>query len=203
MKKSLFLGTLLLLSLPLLSHADEWRGQSTMSQTQMEYIMKVNCDDYTGDAKNYCLEKKRQATLMQSMLAGTSNGTGVALPPPPREKREWRDMSRSPRDGSGTMIPRPPRDASGANLEKDTKGLMLAIGALSPADRETLIKMIKDYLVSKGVDPVKYAEKRDEIKEVRKDTREAVKDMRDAKRDEMKAKIRDLRSNGSGSWSTR
>lgn len=115
-------------------------------------------------------------------------------------------MPKPPKDGSGMMMPRPPRDGSGTNLEKDTKGLMLAIGALSPADRETLVKMIKDYLVSKGIDPAKYAEKRDEIKEVRKDTREAVKEMRDAnrdeikqKRDEMKAKIRDLRSNGSGS----
>jgi hypothetical protein len=45
----------------------------------------------------------------------------------------------------------------------------MAIGALSPADRATLVKMIKDYLLSKGVDPAKYTEKRDEIKEIRKE----------------------------------
>lgn len=183
-----------------------------MSQAQMEYIMKINCDDFTGDAKNYCLEKKRQATLMQGMLAGTTSGTGVALPPPPREDRDGRDMSRPPRDGSGTMMPkppkdgsgmmmpRPPRDGSGVNLERDSKGLMLAIGQLSPADRETLVKMIKDYLASKGIDPAKYAEMRDEKKDMKKDTREAVKDMRDTtreeikkKKEEMQAKIKDMK----------
>lgn len=89
---------------------------------------------------------------------------------------------------------------SGSIGERETKGLMLAIGALSPTDRATLVKMIRDYLVSKGVDPAKYAEKREEIKEYRKDAHEDIKDMRKknqeaikVKREEMKAKIKDMK----------
>jgi hypothetical protein len=91
---------------------------------------------------------------------------------------------------------------SGSVTERETKGLMLAIGALSPADRATLVKMIRDYLVSKDVDPAKYAEKREEIKEVRKEGREEIKDMKKKnkeemkdKRDALKAKIKELRKN--------
>ena len=202
MKKSLFLGTLVLMSLPLLSRAEEQRNPPPMTQAQLEYLAKVNCDDFTGDAKNYCLEKKRQAAVMQTMLSGSGTGSGTMLPPPPREDRDSKDRPRPPRDGSGTMMP-PPRDGSGASMERDGKGLMLAIGQLSPADREALIKMIKDYLVSKGIDPAKYAEKRDEIKDMKKDMRDEAKDMRKAtreeiqkKRDEMQAKIKEMRGNG-------
>jgi hypothetical protein len=92
---------------------------------------------------------------------------------------------------------------SGSMTERETKGLMLAIGALSPADRATLVKMIRDYLVSKGVDPAKYAEKREEIKEVRKEGHGEIKDMRKKnkeemkdKRDALKAKIKEMRGNG-------
>jgi hypothetical protein len=102
---------------------------------------------------------------------------------------------------TGTTMPKPPM-GSGAMMEHETKWLMLAIGALSPADRATLVKMVRDYLVSKGIDPAKYAEKRDEIKEVRKDTHEDIKDMkkvnRDAvkeKREAMKGKIQEMRKN--------
>ena len=107
--------------------------------------------------------------------------------------------------GTGTTqsgVVRPPM-GTGAMMERELKGLHLAIGQLSPADREALIKMIKDYLVSKGIDPAKYAEKRDEIKDMKKDMRDEAKDMRKAtreeiqkKRDEMQAKIKEMRGNG-------
>ena len=102
---------------------------------------------------------------------------------------------------------------SGAMMEQETKGLILAMGQLAPADRATLVKMIKDYLVSKGIDPAKYAEKRDEIKEVRKETRVEIKETRKAteeelknarkklqeaakaKREEMREKIKSIRGN--------
>ena len=224
MKKSLFLGALVLMSLPLLSRAEEQRNPPPMTQAQLEYLAKVNCDDFTGDAKNYCLEKKRQAAVMQTMLSGSGTGSGTMLPPPPREDRDSKDRPRPPRDGSGTMMP-PPRDGSGASIERDGKGLMLAIGQLSPADREALIKMIKDYLVSKGIDPAKYAEKRHEIKDMKKEMKEKMKDMRKEcrekmkdlrettreqikeKREEMKDKIREMRGGmmppASGSGTTR
>jgi hypothetical protein len=103
---------------------------------------------------------------------------------------------------TGTTIPKPPM-GSGAMMERETKGLMLAIGALSPADRATLVKMIRDYLVSKGIDPAKYADMRDEIKEVRKEGRDEMKDMKKKnheeikeKRDEMRSKIKEMKGNG-------
>ena len=80
----------------------------------------------------------------------------------------------------------------GSGMEHDGKGLMLAIGALSPADREILMKMVRDYLLSKGIDPVKYAEMREEIKDMRKDTHDEIKDMRKSGRDE----IKDMRKSG-------
>ena len=99
-------------------------------------------------------------------------------------------------------------------MERDTRGLMLAIGALSPADRATLVKMIRDYLISKGIDPAKYADKgwdgtikggKAEISEIKKDTREEIKDMRQttrdamkAKRDEMMTKIKEIKGNSEG-----
>ncbi len=92
-------------------------------------------------------------------------------------------------------------------IERELKSLHMAMAQLSPADREALVKMIKDYLVSKGIDPVKYAEKRDEIKELRKDTREDVKEMRKktreatkAKREEMREKIKEIRGNGKATF---
>lgn len=96
---------------------------------------------------------------------------------------------------------------SGIEMEHDNKGLMLAIGQLSPADRTTLTKMIRDYLDSKGIDPAKYAEKREEIKAIKTETREAIKEVKKektqiikTKREKMRSKIREIRENsGSGS----
>ena len=103
---------------------------------------------------------------------------------------------------------------SGMHMEHETKGLMLAIGALSPADRTILVKMIKDYLLSKGVDPAKYAEKREDIKDMKRemhdDAKEMRKDMHDKmkamkkmtrediqkRRDEMRAKMEGIRASG-------
>lgn len=113
------------------------------------------------------------------------------------------DRPRPPRPpmGSGTMM------GSGAMMERELKGLHMAMAQLSPADREALVKMIKDYLLSKGIDPAKYAEKRDEIKELRKDTHEDIKEMRKktreaakAKREEMREKIKEMRGNGKATF---
>lgn len=120
------------------------------------------------------------------------------------------DTSSSTTAGTGTTtqtgVVRPPM-GSGAMIERELKSLHMAMAQLSPADREALVKMIKDYLVSKGIDPVKYAEKRDEIKELRKDTREDVKEMRKktreatkAKREEMREKIKEIRGNGKATF---
>lgn len=105
-----------------------------------------------------------------------------------------RDM---PMMGSGGQM------GSGEMMNNEMKGLHMAIRQLSPADHIALVKMIKEYLVSKGIDPAKYADMRDDIKELRKDVRTEVKDMRgtthDAiklKQEEMRAKVKALRSSG-------
>lgn len=87
--------------------------------------------------------------------------------------------------GSGTMM--------GSGMNQESKGLMLAIGTLSPTDRETLLKMIKDYLVSKGIDPAKYAEKRDEIREIRQEGREEIRDIKKSRNDAMKMKREEMK----------
>lgn len=104
---------------------------------------------------------------------------------------------------TGVVLPPPPPTGSGGQAEHEWKGLGLAIGALAPADREALVKIIKDYLTSKGIDPAKYAEKRDEMKEIKKEAHQEIKDVRQAgrdaakaKREEMKAKIETLRGHG-------
>ncbi len=83
------------------------------------------------------------------------------------------------------------------------------MGQLTTTDRATLVQMIRDYLTSKGIDPAKYAEKREEIKEIKKETRDTIKSARKthtdtmkAKRMEMRGKIQDIRQ-GSGSTNIR
>jgi DNA-binding transcriptional MerR regulator len=73
----------------------------------------------------------------------------------------------------------------------------MAMDKLTPADKATLVKMIRDYLTSKGITlpPV-----RQEIKEVRKEMKEEIKDIRKNTRDAMQAKIKELRSNGKATF---
>jgi hypothetical protein len=85
----------------------------------------------------------------------------------------------------------------------------MAMGQLTTTDRATLVQMIRDYLTSKGIDPAKYAEKREEIKEIKKETRDTIQSARKthvdtmkAKRMEMRGKIQDIRQ-GSGSGNIR
>lgn len=115
---------------------------------------------------------------------------------------------------SGTTMPMPkPPMGSGATGENPGQGLMLAIGKLSSTDRETLMKTIREYLTSKGIDLAQIAEKREEIKDIKKETRETIKDIVKTtqntiknsiktKREEMRSQIREIRQ-GSGSGSTK
>ncbi len=98
--------------------------------------------------------------------------------------------------GSGGMM-------GASMMEHEMKGLHMAMKQLSPADHATLMKMMNDYLLSKGIDPAKYAEMRDEIKDMRQENRTEMKDMRKqnqqemkAKREEMRSKIKEVRGNG-------
>jgi hypothetical protein len=130
--------------------------------------------------------------MKHMMMDGSGmTGSGVVPPRPPKPPMGTGTMM-----GSGTM-------GSGGQMDHEMMGLHMAMRQLSPADRIALVKMIKDYLLSKGIDPAKYAEMREEIKEVKKDTRSDIKDIRKtamdaakAKREEMRGKIKDIRGSG-------
>jgi pyruvate/oxaloacetate carboxyltransferase len=99
---------------------------------------------------------------------------------------------------------------SDAEMSHPLEGIAMAIAQLSPTDRETLVKMIREYLTSKGVDLTKYAEKREEIRDIKKETRDDTKEIKKEskteiiairtkaqeslriKREEMRAKIKAL-----------
>lgn len=49
------------------------------------------------------------------------------------------------KDGTGTMM------GTGTDMEDPMHNLSMAIGRLTPTDRDTLIKMIREYLTSKGL----------------------------------------------------
>lgn len=92
-----------------------------------------------------------------------------------------------------------PPMGTGAMMNGEIQSLHMAMGKLSSTDKETLIKMIKDFLTSKGISITPPArqeikeirkEAKEEIKEIRKNTRDALK----AKRDALKAKINDFNS---------
>jgi hypothetical protein len=96
---------------------------------------------------------------------------------------------------------------SGADIEREIKGLMLAIGKLTPTDRDTLIRMIREYLTIKGIDLAQFAEKRAEIKEVKKETQTAITEIRNTTQDAARAKREEMRKkiieNRTGSGTTR
>ncbi len=105
--------------------------------------------------------------------------------------------------GSGMVRPTKPPMGSGSMMGHEMKSLHMAVQQLSPTDHAALMKMIKEYLVSKGIDPAKYADMRDEIREVKQESREEMKEMRKdnqeemkMKRDEMRGKVKDIRSHG-------
>jgi hypothetical protein len=84
----------------------------------------------------------------------------------------------------------PPKMGSGMMMNNELQGLHMAMGKLSSADKATLVTMIKNYLISKGIAlPATTPDIRKEIKELRKDTREEIK----MKRDIMKAKIQAMK----------
>lgn len=204
------------------------------NQVEISYIQGLNCDTFTeAAAKARCLEIKKQVAI-QSPVTGTGP---VLLPPPPpartesgtetyhpiapandynytRSNKERGIIDQSGSTHSGTTMPMPkPPMGSGAIGENPGQGLMLAIGKLSSTDRETLMKTIREYLTSKGIDLAQFAEKREEIKDIKKETRETIKDIVKTnqntikntiktKREEMRSQIREIRQ-GSGSGSTK
>ncbi|MBC7504081.1 hypothetical protein H7169_03845 [Candidatus Gracilibacteria bacterium] len=139
--------------------------------TEIAYIRSINCDILTSDAKTLCLDIKK-STLIQTTVESDKEMNISKLPNPPMgtgatsnrlllpaiQKRGGDENSRvagagsggGPRvrmilDGTGTMM------GSGKDMADQMHGLNIAIGKLTPADRDTLVKMIREYLTSKGI----------------------------------------------------
>lgn len=103
---------------------------------------------------------------------------------------------------TGAMVQKPPM-GTGADMEKSMNGLHLAMGQLSQSDGEALMKMIREYLASKGIVMPAYQEVREmhqEVRQMRQDAKEDMKQAREQfresmknKREALKLKVRDTR----------
>ncbi len=159
------------------------------TDTEIAYIRGLNCDTLSSEAKTRCLDIKK-ATLSQPPTA-----TGNTLQKPVKSETENDDRhlsvppvkleagsdDRHPLGSqSGTTLPKPPKPpiGSGAVAEHPMEGIGMAIGKLTPADRDTLVKMIREYLVSKGVDLAGFADKKDAIKDMKKETKTEIKEVK-------------------------
>lgn len=219
LRSRLMIGLIALSSFPLISSGADVATTATpriYNQVEIAYIQGLNCDTFTeAAAKTRCLEIKKQVAMQAPVT-----GTGVSLPPPvksesgsmdqhppiPPRSQTGSDDHRPMMNSGSTTLPKPPKPpmGSGAEMNNPGQGLMFAIGQLSLADREILVKMIREYLTKKGIDLSKYAEKREEIKEVKKEARTEIKEIRNttqdaarAKREEMRKKVMEIK-NGSG-----
>lgn len=140
---------------------------TVLTSDQINYIMKLNCDTFTGDNKNLCISKKMQAhKQLEQNGWGTQN---PSLNTPPATQETKRDMQPPVGDNSGGIRPprevgeppRPPRDGTGTHDVRDQNppsdqnpphdSIGQAVQKLSPADREELMKLIRSFLESKGI----------------------------------------------------
>ena len=148
------IGLIATASFPLISFGTELSSTTiptSYSEAQLAYIRGINCDTFTEVAeKTRCIEIKKM-TLSQT-LSGTSN----ILPPP--VKSEIKDSDRHTlASQSGTTLPKPPKPpmgtganmGNGSDMEHQIQGIGMAIGKLTPTDRDALIKMIREYLTAK------------------------------------------------------
>lgn len=179
------------MSMPFISSATEGQMTRQFSASELVYIKNINCDTFTGNSKTYCLSIKAQAAIQSGITGSTLPAnpntpvyqTGSGNPPPPWHERDHEENAQS-----GTTLPRP-RTQTGS--EENFRGLSEGIGKLSPADREALAKIIRDFLLSKGVTIEARKEMRQEIKEIRDTTKKEIKETREATRKEIEQK-RDL-----------
>lgn len=179
------------MSVPLISFATESQTPRQFSASELVYIKNINCDTFTGNSKTYCLSIKSQAAA-QSGNTGTTlpanpmkpvDQTGSVNPPP-----SWHERDRDRDTQTGTTLPKPPTQTGS---EESFRGLSEGIGKLSPADRETLTKIIRDFLLSKGITIEVKKDMKKEIKEIRDTAKKEIKDTREATKKEIEKK-RDL-----------
>ncbi|MBP6981921.1 hypothetical protein KBB25_04070 [Candidatus Gracilibacteria bacterium] len=200
MKKIILAGFISIMSVPLMSFATESQTPRQFSASELVYIKNINCDTFTGNSKTYCLSIKAQA-------AAQSGNTGTTLPVNPNTPTYQTGSENPPPSGyerdhekyiqTGAILPKPP---TLTGSEENFRRLSEGIGKLSPADREALTKIIRDFLLSKGITIEAKKEMKKEIKEIRdtakkelKDTREATKKEIEKKRDLLKESLKKKR----------
>ena len=191
MKKIILAGCIGIMGMPFISSATEGQMPRQFSASELVYIKNINCDTFTGNSKTYCLSIKAQAAIQSgntgSILPTNPNTpvyqTGSGNPPP-----SWHGRDHEKNVQSGAILPKP-RTQTGS--EENFRGLSEGIGKLSPTDREALAKIIRDFLLSKGITIEARKEMRQEIKEIRDTAKKEIKETREATRKEIEQK-RDL-----------
>lgn len=154
MNKVILSALVVSLGLPLMIHAAE-TPSTTMTQNAIDYINKLNCDTFTGDAKNYCLQKKKEAAQAPRSGTGTEmkrppqNGSGTVSMPPKRENVTGSTERRPTQYATGNILPPKPQNGSGGTMNPD--GISAGVAKLSEADRAELMKMIQAFLESKEI----------------------------------------------------
>lgn len=206
MKKLVLAGLLATLSVPLISSASDTPAPRQFSATEIAYIKNINCDTFTGTSKTYCLSIKAQAMVQSGNTGATLSGTIVGsgniggttqtgsasvsitasrkTTPPP----SWHERDGDRGTQTGTTLPKPPMPPVKSGSGDTSRGIFEGIGKLSPADRETLIKMIREYLISKGVTISDRKEMKQEIRDIKDTTKQEIKDTREAAKKEIEKK---------------
>lgn len=137
-----------------------WDSNSTSPLSEVNLIQSPyeQCLAY---AKMKKLENFDCKVKVESMR--NTPGTGAMSPMEPKPEPKWEpkrlppraQMEKDPLMGSGTKLEKDPKRlppvGSGAIMETEMKNLFMAIGKLTPVQRAELMKMIRNYLESKGV----------------------------------------------------
>ena len=157
LRSRLMIGLIATASFPLISFGTDTTSTTTApllySETEIAYIRGMSCDTFTEvAAKTRCLDIKKSA------LSQATTATGNTLTQPVKSQTGSEDHHPLVSQ-SGTVTPKPPKApmgtgammGSGADMEHQIQGLGMAIGKLTPTDRDTLIKMIREYLTTKGL----------------------------------------------------
>lgn len=115
--------------------------------------------------------------------SGVVMGTGMM-----HEDRDNNDHPRPPRPpmGSGSMMGSGVV-GSGTMIDRDMDGLKMAIGKLTPEQRVELVKVIRAFFESKGIQMPTSSENKSQIKDLRNDMKDAAKTLRKKTQEEIKA----------------
>lgn len=184
MNKIFLSGIVLISAAPLLSFATEIGSSHVFTNTEISYIQWVNCDSFSGSSHDYCISLKTKVSaqlsntgigLTSSSSIWTQSGktwSGSEYPKYPHHDENhgtWNTWS-------GTTTPHTPSGSGNINIGNISE----AIAKLSSTDRDTLVKIIHDYLTSKGITISDVKTIKQDIKDTRQEVKWEIKDTRAA-----------------------